>query len=373
MPKIRVLAVDDSVVVRRLLTEALSADPAIEVVATAPNGRIALAKIPQSNPDLITLDVDMPELDGLKTLAELRKSYRNLPVIMFSALTEENAAATLDALALGANDYVAKPSGTLGVQAALERIQKELAPRIKALCRSVPPPSRPTATSIGPAERPAIKPPPLEHQRASIDLVVIGVSTGGPNALAELLPEIAPNFPAPILIVQHMPPIFTRHLADRLAARSAIRVREAAAPEILQADGAWIAPGNFHMIVKRDGPNVRIGLTSDPPENSCRPSVDVLFRSAAEVYGPRTLAVVLTGMGQDGLRGCELISSAGGRILVQDAATSVVWGMPGAVAKAGLADKVLPLNQIAAELNRLAFIFRPKSQSTVPTSFPLTL
>ncbi|HCF30265.1 MAG TPA: chemotaxis response regulator protein-glutamate methylesterase, partial [Cyanobacteria bacterium UBA11049] len=183
-----------------------------------------------------------------------------------------------------------------------------------------------------------------------VDIVAIGVSTGGPNALAALLSELPAEFPVPIAIVQHMPPMFTKLLAERLASKCEIRVDEAFAGALLEPGRAWIAPGNFHAIVERDGQVVRIGINQEPPENSCRPSVDVLFRSIAQVYGAKALAVVLTGMGQDGLRGCECIREVGGQILVQDRASSVVWGMPGFVANAGLADRVISLDQMAGEI-----------------------
>jgi two-component system chemotaxis response regulator CheB len=183
---------------------------------------------------------------------------------------------------------------------------------------------------------------------------VIGVSTGGPNALAELFRDLPGDLPVPLLIVQHMPPMFTRLLAERLTANSKVPVLEAGAGAVVRPGRALVAPGDFHMVVARDGLQVRAALSQGPPENSCRPAADPLFRSAARVYGERLLAVVLTGMGQDGLRGCEAVREAGGRVIVQDEATSVVWGMPGFVARAGLADKVLPLPQIAAEIVRRA-------------------
>lgn len=340
MTKTRVLIVDDAVVIRRALTDELNADPAIEVVGGAANGRIALNKLTQINPDLIILDIEMPEMDGLATLREIRKIYPKLPVIMFSALTERGATATLEALALGATDYFAKPVGGLNV--CLEIIRKELVPAIKALC------SRP----------PVLQGPILQQlssnqsQAGPINAVAIGTSTGGPNALAELVSGLPADLPVPLLIVQHMPPMFTRLLAERLTSQSAIKVSEAKSGEVLQAGNAWIAPGDFHMTVARIGNQVKILLNQDPHVNSCRPAADVLFRSVAQSFGANLLAVVLTGMGQDGLRGCEAIRAAGGQIIVQDEPTSVVWGMPGFVARAGLADRILPLGAIGAEIVR---------------------
>jgi two-component system chemotaxis response regulator CheB len=343
VPKIRVLIVDDAVVFRRLVADELSADPAIEVVGTAANGKIALAKLPQVNPDLVILDVEMPELDGLATLREIRRSYPKLPVIMFSALTERGAAATLDALALGATDYFAKPTGDGGLDGSLRVIREDLIPEIKALCGRATTP----AVVAAPAAR-----PPVGRGDHRVEVVAVATSTGGPNALADLFAGLPADFPVPVVIVQHMPPMFTRLLAERLSVQSALRVEEGQAGGLLRPGHAWIAPGDHHMIVVRAGAGARVLLHQDPPENSCRPAADVLFRSVAQTFGPAALAVVMTGMGQDGLRGCEAIREAGGQVVAQDEATSVVWGMPGFVAKAGLADRVLPLAMIAPEVVR---------------------
>jgi len=348
--KIRVLIVDDSTVIRRLLTDALSADPAIEVVGIAANGKIALAKIPQLNPDIITLDIEMPEMNGLETLVELRKSYLKLPVIMFSTLTARGAEATMDALQKGANDYVTKPSNVGSVTQAIQNVRSELIPKIKAFCPWTTP-SVATTTVIRPLNRIATlaSVSPVTKSR-SIDAIVIGVSTGGPNALQALLPKLPATLPVPVFIVQHMPPIFTKHLADRLNQLSPLRVAEATDGAIAAPGTVWIAPGDFHMKLRRENNAIMITLDKGNPENSCRPAVDVLFRSAAELFGPNVLAVVLTGMGQDGARGCGAIRERGGRTFAQDEATSVVWGMPGSVVQAGLADKVIPLDQIAQEM-----------------------
>ncbi len=340
MNKARILVVDDSVVIRRSVSDELGRDPVLEVVGTASNGKIALAKIPQVNPDIVILDIEMPEMDGLETLRELRKVYPKLPVIMFSSLTERGAIATLEALALGASDYFAKPSNTVGLDASLKVIREELIPSIKALCRLSPVVSQPAKPAVRPA------------RTSKIEVVAIAASTGGPNALADLFRQIPASFPVPILIVQHMPPMFTKLLADRMSTQCAIRCHEAVPGEVLKPGHCWIAPGNFHLTVSRFGSEVRVHTNQNPPENSCRPAADVLFRSVAEVFGAATLGVVLTGMGQDGLRGCEAIRDAGGQVIAQDEATSVVWGMPGFVVRAGLADRVLPLPQIADEMNR---------------------
>ncbi|MFZ0992314.1 MAG: chemotaxis response regulator protein-glutamate methylesterase [Candidatus Sulfotelmatobacter sp.] len=336
MNRIRILVVDDSVVIRKLLAQTLAEDRGIEVVGTASDGRLGLAKIAQLHPDLVTLDVEMPVMNGLETLAELRKLYPKLPVVMFSTLTEHGAAATLDALALGASDYAAKPSNTGSAAGAIEAIRAELVPKIKALCGQ-------TRISLPPPR--AVVPVRRAIQR-KIEIVTIGTSTGGPNALAEVLPRIPREFPVPIVLVQHMPPIFTRLLAERLAAQCEIPVHEAIAGVVLSPAQVWIAPGNFHMTVKQAGVGSRLELNQEPPENSCRPSVDVLFRSVAEVYGAGALAVVMTGMGSDGVVGAERIRQCGGEVIVQDEPSSVVWGMPGLVYASGQADAVYPLNQL---------------------------
>lgn len=351
MSKIRVLLCDDAVVVRRLVSDVLANDPELEVAGTAANGRIALAKITQVNPDIMILDMEMPEMDGLQTLAELRKRHANLPVIMFSTLTQRGAAATLDALSLGASDYVTKPANVGSVSAAQQRIREELIPKIKTLCRRAPVLSR-AALPLEPKLPQIASNSRFAGVVRRVDVLTIGVSTGGPNALAALLPSLPAGFPVPILIVQHMPPVFTKLLADRLAAQCDFPVREAAAGERVAGPGAWIAPGDYHLQAVREADGVYLKLQHGPPENSCRPAVDVLFRSVAAVFGANTLAVILTGMGQDGLRGCERIREAGGEILVQDEATSVVWGMPGFVARAGLADQILPLGQLGTEIIR---------------------
>ncbi len=345
MNPIRILVVDDSVVIRKLLAETLSGDTALQVVGVAGDGRIALAKIPLLKPDLITLDIEMPVMNGLETLAAVRKLYPRLPIIMFSTLTERGAAATLDALALGASDYVTKPSNTGSAAVAAERIRSELLPKIKALCGAATLKLQPL-----PGSRPAMAIRPRLNSR--IEIVAIGTSTGGPNALAEVLPSIPRDFPVPIVVVQHMPPIFTRLLAERLASRSAIGVEEGSAGAVLSGGHAWIAPGNFHMTVIRTETGGRLNLNQGAPENSCRPAVDVLLRSAAATYGNHVLGVVMTGMGSDGVLGARDVRNAGGNVIIQDEASSVVWGMPGLVHASGLADGSYPLSQLGAEITR---------------------
>lgn len=343
--KKRILLVDDAVVVRKVLSEVINHDPDLEVAATAANGRLGLAKFATLKPDLVLLDVEMPEMDGLEAVRELRKIDSHVPIIMFSTLTERGASVTLEALALGATDYVTKPSNFDGA-ANLDAISRELIPRIRVLCHL------PWAQS---AVTPAVKPVPIAVPARLVTpakIVVIGVSTGGPDALARLLPLLPARLPVPLLIAQHMPPIFTAMLAARLAAKSQFPVRECISGEPLSPGRAVIAPGDFHMVVEHENGAVWLKTHQGPRENFCRPSVDVLFRSVAALFRERTLAVVLTGMGQDGLKGCELLRKSGARVYVQDEPSSVVWGMPGFVARAGLANKILPLDQIASEIVR---------------------
>lgn len=348
---IRVLVVDDSLVVRSMLSEILKNNAATELVGTASSGETALAKIPQLKPDVLTLDIEMPGMNGLQTLAQIRKLYPRLPVIMFSTLTEHGASATLEALALGATDYAAKPTAAEGFAGARDQIQHELIAKIVALRPFAPKPAAmpPSPPAIG---------RPISRR---IDIVAIGTSTGGPNALAEVIPKLPADFPVPVVVVQHMPPLFTRLLAKHLGARASLIVEEGQAGVPLTAAHVWIAPGDYHMSVARDGQTHCLNLNQDAPEHSCRPAVDVLFRSVARTFGPHALAVVMTGMGSDGTLGAKAIRQAGGEVLIQDQATSVVWGMPGSIASAGLADHVYPLGAIAPEIIRRVVARRPVS------------
>jgi len=351
--KKRVLLVDDAVVVRKVLTQAIGQDPALEVAATAVNGRIALAKFPTVQPDIVLLDIEMPEMDGLETVRELRKIDSRVPIIMFSTLTERGASITLEALALGATDYVTKPSNLDGA-ATLEAVTVELIPKIRAICHV--PGAQSILAPVAKPHTPLSFIPPQSRLLPPAKIVVIGVSTGGPDALARLLPSLPANLSVPVLIAQHMPAIFTAMLASRLSSKSQLPVRECKSGEAVVPGQVVIAPGNFHMTMEQEHRESLLRTNQSPRENFCRPSVDVLFRSVAPIYGERTLAVVLTGMGQDGLKGCEVLRAAGARVFVQDEASSVVWGMPGFVARAGLADKILPLDQIASEIVRATTI-----------------
>ncbi len=342
MRPVRILIVDDSVVFRKVLSDLLASDPEIVIAGTAGNGRQALARIPDIKPDVVTLDVDMPGMDGMEALVKIRKLYAKLPVIMFSALTERGATITLDALARGASDYVAKPSFRETPERSQERVRRELLQKIKDLCaehapRPLPKPAS-TLVSVRPERR--------------IDVIAIGTSTGGPGALAELIPQFSADLAVPIVIVQHMPALFTRLLAERLNTLAPLEVREGKEGQKLGRGQVWIAPGDQHMTVTRKGTDFLLGLNRDPQENSCRPAVDVLFRSVAQTYGANVLAIVLTGMGSDGTQGAAVIREAGGEVIVQDEESSVVWGMPGSVVAASLADRIFPLSGIAPEVVR---------------------
>ena len=365
MEPIKVLVVDDSVVIRRLLTAVLDGAPGIEVVGYSSNGRLALEKIQLLDPDVVSLDVMMPEMDGIACVREIRKRFGDLPVIMFSSLTEEGAAVTMEALDAGANDFVTKPWKTDGFADSVGQVGEQLIGRIRALheartggvapraplpksgptsapaARPAEPTATPVASTVSPAPRPVTGP---------IEAVVIGSSTGGPNALNEVFGALPGDLGVPILLAQHMPPMFTRLLGDRLTKRSAYQAVEAQDGAAVEPDRIVIAPGDYHMRVVRDGTVVRTVLDQQPPIHSCRPAVDPLFASARDVWGGNLLAVVLTGMGHDGAEGAALIHAAGGQVLAQDEATSVVWGMPGAVVAAGAADVVLPLERVADEI-----------------------
>lgn len=339
---IRVLVVDDSVVARRVVARALEGDDGLELAGVAANGRIALDKLTRLRPDVVVLDLEMPVMDGFETLREIRSTHPDLPVVVFSHLTARGVAATLDAMALGAAGFVAKPSAeVLAVDA--DHVRNELVPLIKALAAPVLVPVRSgtMAASAGSAA-------PVRLASA----LVVAVSTGGPTALAAIVGALPADLGVPVLVVQHMPAMFTAQLAERLDRLGPLPVVEAADGQPVTRGRVYVAPGGRHMGVVRTGTGVAITIHDGPRENSCRPAADVLFRSAVEVYGSHLLGLVLTGMGHDGLRGADAIRSAGGMVVAQDQATAVVGSMPGAVADAGLADAVLPLDRIVPELVR---------------------
>jgi len=352
---IRVVVVDDSALVRRLVTTALRGAPDIEVVGVAEDGIAAIEVVDRLKPDVVTLDIEMPRLDGLGALDGIRANHPRLPVIMFSTLTERGASATLDALSRGASDYVTKPSNTGQIADGIAVIRDQLVPRIRALAGM-----RKLAPGLGRTAPPTRR---RTSPTAPVRALVIGCSTGGPDALARMLPMLPADLGVPVLVVQHMPPVFTAQLAQRLDRVSALTVREAVDLDALVPGTVLLAPGDFHLRVAASGVSRRAVLDQGPQENFCRPAVDVLFRSAVEVYGAGVLGVVLTGMGQDGLVGARAITEAGGRVLVQDAETSVVWGMPGAIAGAGLADKILPLEQLPAAITT---VIRSSTRPRVP-------
>jgi two-component system chemotaxis response regulator CheB len=339
---------------RSLLRAIILSDPGLDVAGTAADGASALEAVRIERPDLVVLDVEMPVMDGLATLRELRARNYAMPVIMCSSLTHSGASVTIEALASGASDYVAKPNHQAGRECFIRTLAQELIPRIHALTSRL---QGRSAAAAAPRAVLPMPPPPLLQLTAKPSVLAVGVSTGGPAALDVLLPALPAGFPLPVLIVQHMPEVFTRLLAERLSRRCGLRVSEATEGMPATAGCIYIARGNWHMealAAGRPGAPATLHLTQDPPENHCRPAVDTLFRSAARVYGSGVLAVVLTGMGYDGLAGSRMIREQGGSVLAQDQATSTVWGMPGAVAQAGLAYKVLPLAAIAPEILRVA-------------------
>lgn len=387
MEKVRVLIVDDSAVMRKIIASALQKEPSIEIVGFAANGLQAIEAIQTCNPDVMTLDIEMPEMDGLTALREIRKENKYLPIIMFSSLTHKGAQAAVMALTAGASDYVGKPVNTTGgIDDAFKVLEAELIPKIIGLAKRVK--SRrdregrsvsteklhASAATLRPsvATKPLVSALPISSLASNVGKVIsgvlakpaqavcIGVSTGGPEALMQVFGTINAPLSVPIFIVQHMPADFTALLAARLSATGVMTVKEAEEGEIAIPGMVYIAPGGFHMALSRPGTKTIIHLNTEPPENSCRPAVDVLFRTAAEVYGSGLLAVMLTGMGYDGLKGSQIIKEKGGQVIAQDEATSVVWGMPGAVVQAGLADSVLPIEKIADEI-----IFRARK---VPVS-----
>lgn len=384
----RILIVDDSAVMRALLRSVVGTDTHLEVAGTASDGASALRAMASVRPDLVLLDVEMPGMDGVSTLKQMKAAGIRIPVIMCSSLTQRGAKVTIEALASGAADYVAKPAGQPSRDAAVQALANDLVPKILALTASATggqhqnpvsaafspnPFSAPWTANRVPAEArspwPGQHPPVTNASVFSIPgalpspvasamppaVLLIGVSTGGPAALDALLPALPASFPLPVLIVQHMPELFTKLLAERLNGRCPLRVTEAVVGEPVRAGAIHIARGDWHMeIVTGVSATPVLRLTQEQPENHCRPAVDVLFRSAVQVYGSRILAVVLTGMGYDGLAGSRIVREHGGTILAQDQATSAVWGMPGAVAQAGLAHRILPLNAIVPEILRLS-------------------
>ncbi len=366
---LRLLVVDDTIVYRKIVSDVLAELPGVEVIGTANNGKIALSKIAALKPDIITLDIEMPEMNGIEVLEHIQKKALNVGVIVLSTLTHEGGDLTIRALELGAFDFIPKPqSGTMSENR--ESVKNFLAPMLKAFQRRREIKNillgGTVRTEIKVAAKPIKKTQPSQvaddviqrmHRlsgriKPKSEIVVIGISTGGPNALAVMMPNIPANIGVPILVVQHMPPIFTQSLANSLSAKCAIQVREARDGEVLSPNTAWIAPGGKQMKVaaSADGKNRIIRITDDPPENSCKPSVDYLFRSVADHYIGRATAVIMTGMGSDGREGAKLLKQNGAVVIAQDELTCTVFGMPKEVIEIGAADIIAPLDQIALEI-----------------------
>ncbi|MFN3567914.1 MAG: chemotaxis response regulator protein-glutamate methylesterase [Caldimicrobium sp.] len=343
--KIRVLIVDDSAIMRKLLNDILKKDPQIEIVGQANNGKEALEKARLLKPDVITLDIEMPEMDGLTALKLLKAEKNPAKVIMFSSLTQEGAKATIEALSLGAYDFVPKPSTKSFIE-SVKKIEEELIPKIKSIM--------PEKGVLAKPEKSLIMP---KLKAGLFRVLGIGVSTGGPQTLLEIFRNMPNSFPYPIFIVQHMPPLFTKQLAERLNKESPLTVKEAENGEVIKEGVAYVAPGDYHMEVVLEERTKKIYLHQGPPRSNCRPSVDVLFESLAKVYNGSCLVMVLTGMGKDGLEGAKKIKERGGAVIAQDAQSSVVFGMPRAVIEAGLADEVLPLSDIPRRLREIFRVF----------------
>jgi len=347
---IRVLVVDDSVAVRRALGDALEREPGFVVCGSAPNGLLALELAARSRPDVIVLDLEMPVMDGLEFLSRLRPDHPKLPVVVFSGVVGHANEATLEAMWRGASDYVLKPHG-LSPELTAEFLRAELFPRLRALAANGA--SIPRTGSAPP--RPALAKPPLPIPLPAgpdpvPSVVVVGASTGGPRALAAALGALPADFPLPVVVVQHMPAEMSEFFAAGLGVNCELPVRIAADGGSLTPGALWVAAGGAHLRLVADGARARFRFDRGPEVNGCRPALDPLFQSATQVFGSGVLGVVLTGMGQDGLEGARAIAGAHGRVLVQDEASSVVWGMPGAIARAGLAHAVLPLAGLGAEI-----------------------
>lgn len=362
----RVVIADDAILFRRVLSDVLSALPDVEVVGSAPNGRLALQKVRELKPDLLTLDLEMPELDGLGVLDALRQSGDKTMVIVVSALTRRGGDLTLKALEKGAFDFITKPD-TDGAEKSRDSLRLELAPRLRALGHRLAvrnilrqTPARPAVAPAPAVVAPKSEPARLDGIASRMnriiasrkpDFVLIGVSTGGPNALAQLLPRLPRDLGVPVFVVQHMPPVFTQSLAESLALKCAMPVTEAVHGETAAPNHIYIAPGGRHLrAVPGPDRGAVLQITEDPPENNCRPAVDYLFRSLANNFPGQAMAVVLTGMGSDGTLGCRLLKRHGCFVIAQDEPSCVVYGMPKAVVDAGVADAVLPLEAIAGRI-----------------------
>ncbi|MEA1951282.1 MAG: chemotaxis response regulator protein-glutamate methylesterase [Planctomycetota bacterium] len=380
MDNIRVMVVDDTVTYRKIVSDVLAGVPGIEVVSSAANGKIALAKIEQLRPDILTLDLEMPEMDGLEVLRQLKQTNSDVGAIVLSGSSAHGAESTMTALSLGAFDFVAKPAGGSSEENVL-MLQQDLRPKIEAFARTrrvhnilhghqtpplvtMPAPSSMEEDDVAEQKGSGTfcpnGPQGASHKRCltpfssgRVDMVAVGISTGGPQALNRMLPQLPADLPVPVLIVQHMPPLFTKSLADDLDKRCELTVCEAADGQPVAPGHVLIAPGGKQMKVVDEGGQASIRITDDPPENSCRPSVDCLFRSATRAYGPNAIGVIMTGMGNDGAQGCRQMKQRGATIIAQDEDTCVVFGMPREPVEEGIADIVAPLDEIATEIVRL--------------------
>jgi two-component system chemotaxis response regulator CheB len=365
--EIRVMVVDDSVVVRGLVSRWLKAMPGLNVVSSQRNGALAVADVPRSLPDVVVLDIEMPEMDGLTALPKMLEAKPDLKVIMASTLTRRNAETSLRALSLGAADYIPKPETNSGVTTS-EEFRRELTDKVVAIGRSMKPAARDGAVRHAPVAGAAVKEPDRQKPASSVEpqgislrsfnpvlpkVVVIGSSTGGPQALFEVTKAIAPaTSRLPVVITQHMPPTFTAILAEHISKTSGTTCKEAEHEEVLRPGQFYVAPGGKHLTLAQGGDGLCAMLDDGPPINFCKPAVDPLFESAAALFKGAVLGVILTGMGSDGREGSRLIADAGGNIIAQDKDTSVVWGMPGAAAEAGVCAAVLPLAQIGPRIVR---------------------
>ncbi|MBI3710854.1 MAG: chemotaxis response regulator protein-glutamate methylesterase [Proteobacteria bacterium] len=355
---VRVLIVDDSAVIRGLIGQVFDSDPEIEVVGSVGNGQLAIAALTRTEVDVVVLDIEMPVMDGLTALPKLLAAQPDIKVIMASTLTQKNAQISFKALELGATDYLAKPTAASKIGTAAD-FKRELVTKVKALgaarrsrprtgLRSrVTPRPVPARQSVGPIR---LRPPSLLPP----EVIAIGSSTGGPQALFAMLGALPAALKLPILITQHMPATFTTILAEHLARAAKRPAAEAVDGETIVPGRIYLAPGDFHMRAEAGGATRVIRVTKEPPENYCRPAVDPMLRSLASVYGPRGLSVILTGMGSAGAKGGEAVAAAGGTVIAQDEATSVVWGMPGAAAAKGVCSAVLPLPELAPHIAKLA-------------------
>lgn len=352
-PLLRVLVVDDSVLYRKVLSDLLSNIPGVEVVGTATDGKVALAKIPQLKPDMMTLDFDMPVLDGLDVLEHVRIDHPDLKVVMVSAHTKEGAAITLKALELGALTFVTKPK-TENPLESKNVLLDQLLPVVKEIMAQIAP-SHPFVNKGRTISQPFVcdaGPEKITSQAGSgrIQIVAIGISTGGPKALAELIPCLPEDLRIPVVIVQHMPSKFTAALAESLDRKSVLKVVEAENNMALTRGTIFIAPGGKQMKVVHVSGKPMLEINDDPPENHCQPSVDYLFRSISKVYGKHALGIIMTGMGCDGVLGLRLMKRLGAQVIAQDKQSCIVFGMPGEAINAGVVDQVLPLNHIATEI-----------------------